>query len=136
MTTYTVSTLAQLNSAILAIDSATSGTGANTINISGTVSLTSALEAINLASGNSLTISGFSGGTLDGLGNQRGLFIYAGDVAVENLSIVSATAAGGNGAGGGGGGAGLGGGLYCSIWSHVRAMRSTLTVEPNNCNRS
>ena len=107
--TYIVSTIAQLNSAIEAVDSAGSNTGANTIDIVGTISVTSALEAINLASGNSLTISGASNGTLNGGGTQRGLFIYSGDVTIENLSIVNATAVGGAG---GGGGAGLGGGLF------------------------
>jgi hypothetical protein len=48
MTTYDVSTLAELNSAIEAVDAAAAGSGAQTIDIaSGTISVTSALEAIN-----------------------------------------------------------------------------------------
>jgi hypothetical protein len=76
MTTYDVSTLAELNSAIEAVDAAAAGSGAQTIDIaSGTISVTSALEAINLNTGVSLTIDGASGAVLDGGGTQRGFFV-------------------------------------------------------------
>ena len=81
--------------------------------------------AINLESGSSLTIAGTTGfggvevQTLDGGHSQRGLFVYAGNVTVENLTIQNMSAVGGAGGGGdtgsglgGGGGAGLGGGLF------------------------
>jgi autotransporter passenger strand-loop-strand repeat protein len=113
MTTYDVSTLTQLNTAIEDVDAAAAGSGAQTIDIaSGTISITSALEAINLNTGVSLTISGASGAVLDGGGTQRGLFIYSGNVTVENLTLQNMAAVGGAGAAGGGGGAGLGGGLF------------------------
>jgi hypothetical protein len=86
--------------------------GSLTIEIDGAINLTSALEAINLQSGVTLTVSGASG-ALDGGGSQRGLFIYSGDVNIDSLTLQNLTAKGGNGGGdGGGGGAGLGGGLF------------------------
>ena len=98
---------------------------AYTIDITGTIDLTTALLAINLESGSSLTIAGTTGfggvevQTLDGGHSQRGLFVYAGNVTVENLTIQNMSAVGGAGGGGdtgsglgGGGGAGLGGGLF------------------------
>ena len=98
---------------------------AYTIDITGTIDLTTALLAINLESGSSLTIAGTNGSggvevqTLDGGDSQRGLFVYAGNVTVENLTIQNMSAVGGAGGGGdtgsglgGGGGAGLGGGLF------------------------
>jgi hypothetical protein len=119
MTTYDVSSLSQLNAAIEAVDAAAANSGAQTIDIeSGTISLTSALEAINLNAGVSLTIAGDSGAVLDGGGTQRGLFIYSGDVTVENLTLQNMKAVGGAG-GSGGGGAGLGGGLFVAGSSDV-----------------
>jgi hypothetical protein len=56
--------------------------------------------------------------TIDGMGDQRGFFVYSGNVTLENLAITDAVAkggTGGNGADGGGGGlggAGGAGGLY------------------------
>ncbi len=50
--------------------------------------------------------------TLDGSGDQRGLFIYSGVVNVTDLTLSDMRALGGSGASGGGGGAGLGGGLF------------------------
>jgi hypothetical protein len=108
----TVTNETALNAAIVQADSATSGSFE--IDISGTVALTSALEAINLHSGVSLTISGGTGAALDGLNTQRGLFVYSGDATIENLTIKNAKAVGGAGGSAfvaGGGGAGLGGGL-------------------------
>jgi hypothetical protein len=109
----------ELNQAIEAADTATAA-GNYEIEIGGQINLLAALEAINLHSDVSLTISGGSGGALDGESSQRGLFIYSGDVTIDNLSIVDAVAVGGAGGGGGnsslggggGGGAGLGGGLF------------------------
>jgi hypothetical protein len=99
-----------LNSAIVLAHEVTSGS--LTIEIDGAINLTSALEAINLQSGVTLTVSGASG-ALDGGGSQRGLFIYSGDVNIDSLTLQNLTAKGGNGGGdGGGGGAGLGGGLF------------------------
>jgi hypothetical protein len=61
----------------------------------------------------SLTIDG-GGGTLDGAGTYRGLFVYAGNLTVGSLTIADAKAegsAGGKGQFGGYGGAGLIGGI-------------------------
>ena len=67
-----------------------------TIKISGTVNLASALEAIDLHNGVSLTIAGAAGAALDGGGAQRGLFVYSGDVTVEYLTLQNMTAVGGS----------------------------------------
>jgi hypothetical protein len=69
------------------------------------------LGALNLQNGVSVTIDGGSY-ALDGAGLYRGLFVYAGDVTVQNLTIQNAVATGGAGANIAGGGAGLGGGLF------------------------
>jgi hypothetical protein len=119
MSTVTIVTdTASLNAAIETIDLATQhGTlGAYTIDLANNITLTTQLDAINIAAGASLTIAGAGGGgTLDGANTYNGLFVYSGTVTVENLSIDDAVAeggAGGSGLSGGGGGAGLGGGLF------------------------
>jgi len=107
----TVSTFADLDAAIQTADDTSSGDV--TITISGTITESHDLYAINLQSGVSLTIDTTGGGgTLDGDGLYRGLFVYQGDVTVQDLTIDDAAAIGGNGASGGAGGAGLGGGLF------------------------
>ena len=106
-----VTTEAQLNDAIVQADKQAANSGAFEIDLGGNISLSTALEAINLQSGVTLDIVG-KGFTLDGRGTQRGLFVYAGAVDISNLTISNMVAQGGNGASGGGGGAGLGGGLF------------------------
>ncbi|HTW71902.1 MAG TPA: hypothetical protein VME47_18600, partial [Acetobacteraceae bacterium] len=73
------------------------------------------LTAVDLHSGVTLVING-NGDVLNGENAYRGLFVYSGDVIVNDLTIANAVATGGAGAtdsgGGGGGGAGLGGGLF------------------------
>ncbi len=111
----TVSTIAQLNAEIIAIDSLAAGRGTSTITLTGNIALSGTeLEAINLNTGDVLNIIG-NGHTLSGGGTttpERGLFVYAGTVSVANLTIANMDAVGGNGGSGGGGGAGLGGGLF------------------------
>jgi hypothetical protein len=113
-----------LNAAIAAANAAAANTGAITIDVPASISLTTPLTEIDLKSGNSLTIAGTNGSggaltqTIDGVHAQRGLFVYAGTVTIENLALNDMTAQGGAGgvggtadAGGGGGGAGMGGAL-------------------------
>ncbi|MCC8960603.1 autotransporter-associated beta strand repeat-containing protein, partial [Bradyrhizobium sp. Pear77] len=119
---FNVSNVAELNAAILQMDSGGTNAAANasyTINITANFSLTSELYAFNLLSGSSVTINGSDGHggthTIDGLNAQRGFFVYAGNVNLENLTIQNTVAAGGGVVrGGGGGGAGLGGALFIS----------------------
>ncbi|MCC8977059.1 beta strand repeat-containing protein, partial [Bradyrhizobium brasilense] len=114
---FNVSNVAELNAAILQMDSGGQNAAPNanyTINITANFSLTSELYALNLLSGSSVTINGSDGHggtyTIDGLNAQRGFFVYAGSVNLENLTIQNTVAAGGGVVrGGGGGGAGLGG---------------------------
>ena len=105
---------AELNTAIEQAATYSSGTtlvigfGANV-----DIKLNSALAAINLQSGVTLDIVGDDNAvTLDGNGQQRGLFVYSGVVNITNLTIANTVATGGAGADEGGGGAGLGGGLF------------------------
>ncbi|WP_167386908.1 Ig-like domain-containing protein [Bradyrhizobium mercantei] len=119
---FNVSNVTDLNAAILQMDSSGQNAAANanyTINITANFSLTSELYALNLLSGSSVTINGSDGRggtyTIDGLNAQRGFFVYAGNLNLENLTIQNTVAAGGGVIqGGGGGGAGLGGGLFVS----------------------
>ena len=119
---FNVSSVAELNAAITQMDSGGQNAAQNanyTINVTADFSLTSELFAFNLLSGSSVTINGSDGHggthTIDGLNAQRGFFVYAGNVNLENLTIQNTVAAGGGvSRGGGGGGAGLGGALFIS----------------------
>jgi hypothetical protein len=108
--TQTVATEGAFNTAIAAVDGETTA-GNYTIDLSGSIGETADLSAIALHTGVTLTIDG-GGGTLDGGGAYRGLFVYAGNVTIGNLTIADAAAVGGAGGTSGGGGAGLGGGLF------------------------
>lgn len=127
VTYFSVSTEAQLNTALQAIDQGGPSAAINTaytIDIVAGSTITEGtdigaglppdLYAINLDPGASVSIVG-NGGTLDGANAYRGLFVLNGTVAVQDLTIANAVAQGGNGGNGeigGGGGAGLGGGLF------------------------
>ena len=122
-TDFTATTETDLNNIIANIDvgGGLSQTGAHyTITLNptgGTLSLTTALNAINLASGSSLSIVGAGGMvTIDGGSAQQGFIDQAGALALKDLTLAHMVAQGGAGAsgqyGGGGGGAGLGGALY------------------------
>ncbi|HEV2364217.1 MAG TPA: hypothetical protein VGS12_08485 [Caulobacteraceae bacterium] len=116
-TSFSVASEADLNAALQAIDLTGAQSRPNTaytITLAAGFTLASDLDAVNLASGDSLTING-GGQTMDGGGTYRGFFVYAGQVAIDNLTIAHAVASGGAGGAGadpGGGGAGLGGGLF------------------------
>ena len=96
------------------------------VNITQNIDLIFDLLAINLPSGSTLTIEG-NGHTIDGESSERGLFVYAGTVDINNLAINSTVAQGGNGGPGGGGGAGLGGGLFVGANVAGDAGNVTLT---------
>ncbi len=130
-----ITTLAELNNVIEQADAAGTGAagalpaGAYEIDLAGSIALTGALEALNLQSGVTLEING-AGFDINGESSQRGLFVYAGAVNIENLTIENAVAqggVGGNGASaGGGGGAGLGGGLF--VGSNVAGDAGNVTL--------
>lgn len=114
-----------LNAAILAA-AAVVLPGTQVIEIGGDITLGAALNFISLAAGVTLDIEG-NGFSLDGGGTQRGLFVYAGSVTVENLALDDMLAIGSNGRpNGGGGGAGLGGGLF--IGSNVTGDAGAVTL--------
>jgi len=115
-TSFVVSNESQLNTVLAAVDVGGVLSKANqayTISLSAGFTLSSALDHVNLASGDTLTLDG-GGGTIDGGGVYQGLVVNAGDVTIENLTIADATAQGAAAAAdiNGGGGAGLGGGLF------------------------
>ncbi len=131
--TFYVGDQRELDQAIATLDGTAAGAGAYTIVFTQsiteggeagdailyngqTISAAPELFAFNLASGVSVTIDG-AGHALDGANAYRGLFVYQGNVTIQDLTIQNAVAKGGNatssnGQGGGGGGAGLGGGLF------------------------
>ena len=133
----TITTIADLNNVIEQADNpnATSGTTFEIdLGTNAPIALTSALDAINLAAGVTLDIEGDPTGaagvfaTLNGGGDQRGLFVYSGVVNISDLTIADAKAAGGAGgagSGGGGGGAGLGGGLFVAGATNASGTAAT-----------
>jgi Bacterial Ig-like domain len=111
--TYTITSASDLANAIAAIDVSGASASANThytFDFVGNITLGDQLPAFNLMSGSSVTIEG-NNDTLNANG-LPGLFVYSGNVEIDNLTIENAVARGGSGAFGGGGGAGLGGGLF------------------------
>ncbi|UPJ44130.1 cadherin-like domain-containing protein [Bradyrhizobium sp. 40] len=126
----TVTNIAQLNAAIVAADGVTSP-GIVTITLANDISLGgNVLKGINLHDGVTLVIEG-SGHVLSGGGTQRGFFVYAGTVEINDLLITDMLARGGNGGtgdtgGGGGGGAGLGAGLF--IGANVPGNPGSVTL--------
>jgi len=136
MGSVTVTDIADLNAAIVAADQA--ALGAQTIVIDGDIALGgTALVAINLQTGVTLTIQGEDDAIIDGGGAQRGLFVYSGQVAISDLTIENAVAQGGNGGAtfganpilfGGGGGGGLGGGLFVANDSANGAAPGDVTL--------
>src|SRR5208282_6059402 len=122
-----VNTVAQLNTAIEAADSLVANAGTYTITLTGNITLGSTpLEAVNLNTGVVLDIVGAGYDLIGGTTTtpERGLFVYAGTVAIQNLLIENMDAMGGNGGGGGGGG--LGGGLF--IGSNVAGDAGNVTL--------
>ena len=126
-----ITDVAELNAAIEAADGEAASSGAYEIDLAANtpIDLTQALEAINLKSGVTLDIVG-NGATLNGQGDQRGLFVYAGVVTIENLTIEDAKAVGGDGGDGAGGGAGLGGGVF--VGSNVAGDAGDVTLTKVN----
>ena len=116
---YTIGSAADFNAALqrAAVGGADAGAGNNyNFNLTGGFTLDRQLFAINLqggtAGGSVANING-GGATIDGNNAFNGLFVYSGNVNVNDLTIANAVAQGGAGGGNrGGGGAGLGGGLF------------------------
>ena len=93
-TVLTASDAAGLVTAITTIDD--NPNNSYTLNITQNITLTGATTLPAIESAGTVTING-GGHTLDGGGVQRGLFVYTGTVAVNNLTIQNAVAQGGNG---------------------------------------
>ena len=115
----TVTDVTQLNLALDLV--ATETSGHYTITFGADIALgTTHLEAINLATGVTLDIAG-ANHSIDGGFTERGFFIYAGTVSIEDLFIGHMLAQGGTG-----GGAGLGGGLF--IGANVTGNEGQVTL--------
>ncbi|MEP7336775.1 MAG: putative Ig domain-containing protein [Acidobacteriota bacterium] len=110
LTVLHVSTEQALRDALTATNGAQNG---DSVVFDANITLSRDLPAVQ----NSITING-NGHFLDGAGAHRGLFVYAGAVAIQNLAIQNAVAQGGAGAGGGSG-AGLGGALFVNTGASV-----------------
>ena len=102
MTTFDISNETDFNNSISDID--TLGFPNNYVfDITGPITLTSQLLAINLPSGSSLTIEGTNGSggaqvqTINGANAYNGFFVYSGDVTIENLTLQDMKAQGGGG---------------------------------------
>ncbi|WP_283807762.1 autotransporter domain-containing protein [Bradyrhizobium mercantei] len=106
-----------------------------TLNITNNITLTAGTTLPVINSSSSVTING-GNFTLDGGGVQRGLFVYSGTVAVNNLTIQNAVAKGGNGGsgqdGGGGGGMGAGGALFVASGANVTVSNVALASNQAN----
>jgi autotransporter-associated beta strand protein len=117
MPTIDVSSESDLNNAIQEVDSSPFPNNF-VIDITGPITLSSQLLAINLQSGSTLTFEGTNGSggaqvqTIDGASAYNGFFVYSGDVTIEDLTLQNMKAKGGPGGALAGGGAGLGGGLF------------------------
>jgi hypothetical protein len=118
-TTVTVTTFADLQSAISQVNAATSGSFVIAFaSPSLTITETATPLEIQLDAGVTLTIDG-ANGALDGAQQFGGLQILSGNVTVDNLTIENALSAAPNVSGNGGGGAGLGGGLFVGATAAV-----------------
>ena len=122
---FVVNSTAALNAALKVIDLGGSKSAPNTnytITFGSSFTLNGELFAINLASGDTLTIDG-ANQTLDGGNTYRGFLVDTGAVTIKNLTISHTLAQGGTGGaasiGAGGGGAGLGGGLFVAAGAQV-----------------
>jgi autotransporter-associated beta strand protein len=123
LNTTTVASAQELSDAIRVVDEASQASGGNgthyVITIAPNVTLTETADlwAVNLRGSDTLTING-NGAILDGNSEagvanaHRGLFVYTGDVTINDLTIEHTVAKGGDGANGGGGALGAGGGLF------------------------
>jgi uncharacterized protein with beta-barrel porin domain len=126
---------ASLSAAIAQADS--NASASYVINFQNNITLSAAaantLNAFNTTS--NVTVNG-GGFTLDGGGVQRGFFVYAGTVAINNLTIQNTQALGGSGGGttasgsGGGGGLGAGGALFVASGGNVTV--SNVALNGNN----
>jgi hypothetical protein len=125
--TYAVTDEASLRASLQAVDVGGTATDVdNTIQFANDIAIATDLWAINLPTGAALVIDG-AGHALDSGNLARGLFLYAGSVTVQNLTIRNAVANGGQGNDGGGAGAGLGGGLFVNTGSNL--VLSSVTFE-------
>ena len=119
-TDFNVSDDASLRNAL------TSAVSGDTINLTSDITVTGGdLPAIE----KDVTLNGNSH-VINGANNYRGLFVYSGNVAINNLTINGTVAhggAGGAGKYGGGGGAGLGGGLFIANGAHVTTSNVQIT---------
>jgi hypothetical protein len=137
-TSFTISSdsISTLNADIASIDVLGGNAASNTtytITLNSDITLNSAtssdLLAINLSTNSSLVIVG-NNHTINGSNVQRGLFVYSGNVTVDNLTLANMVAAGGNGGAGAGGGAGLGGGLFVAAPFGPSVSNGTIVQVP------
>ncbi len=132
-TNFSAGSASDLASDIGLIDAggADSGTGQSySITLTANIALNAGLPVISLPSGSSLTILG-QGYSIDGGTAYSGLFLKAGSLLLQDVTIENMLAHGGAGqsetgnAGAGGGGAGLGGGLFVASGASATLSNAT-----------
>ena len=106
---FNVNSQATYEAALL--DAFTNPTRVDTINVTGSFTMSNVVLPINKTGAGSLAVNG-GGNTIDGGGAFRPFFALDGSASISNVTINNARAAGGSGATGGGGGLGAGGGLF------------------------
>ncbi|MVT75951.1 adhesin, partial [Bradyrhizobium cajani] len=124
-TVFEISTFADFQAALTSIKDGGINSAANTaytINIHANLSVTAFITAIDMASGDTLTIHGLGhtiDGAVNGVATYSGLYLRSGSLAVSDLTIQNTIQRGGDGTGdphsrngAGGGGLGAGGGLF------------------------
>lgn len=90
----TAGSFAELNADIQTADQDTISGHSYTITLTGSITETANLSALNLASGVNVTIEG-ADHTLNGASTWQGFFVYQGNVTIEDLTIQNAAAQGG-----------------------------------------
>jgi len=130
-TVINVNDASGLAAAIAQVD--TNASAQYVINLQNSITLTagSTLPAFNSTS--SVTVNG-NNFTLNGGGIQRGIFVFSGNVAIDNITIQNAQALGGAGGSGsasggsGGGGLGAGGALFVASGANVTVRNVAFTA--------
>jgi hypothetical protein len=131
VTFFDVASETELNAAIASIDVGGVNAATNTayqISITSDLTLGASLTAINLGSGDSLTLQGANPDNdnlvaqIDGGGTYQGFVVDAGTVTLSNLALTALSAPGGAGGAPGGGGA-----LYVGAGATVSTTAVTLS---------
>jgi uncharacterized protein with beta-barrel porin domain len=130
-TVINVTDASSLAAAIAQVD--TNASAQYVINLQNSITLTAGSTLPAFDSTSSVTVNG-NNFTLNGGGIQRGIFVFSGNVAIDNITIQNAQALGGAGSSGsgsggsGGGGLGAGGALFVASGANVTVSNVAFTA--------